>query len=512
MGITFKVKVFPDVTCLDLLIAVLSFICLSLLRFDVCLLSHSDSCLVSWERARARAQRARACPARAHVMCVCVCPMCVCVSCVCVSCALPALCVCCVSCPVMSVCVCVSCPSCLYVCVWARVHACLHACVRARCGAIQRARHEYVVPEMPLTTSANPNVEKLNHCLRRHVRDLLTETAACLPLLLSRIWFLIGCVSVSWTTRRKGYTANRLRDKRPAWSHASSREETRRKESTGVLSLVSLLHVWCLLYHSFVSGVSSHSFMSGVFCLILSFLVSFVSFLHVWYLVPFLHVLCLVSFLHVWCLLSHSLMSGVFCLIPSCLVSCLIPSCLVSCLIPSCLVSCPIPSCLCLVPFLHVWCLLSHSFMSGVLSHSFMSGVLSHSFMSGVLSHSFMSVSCPIPSCLVSYPIPSCLVSFVPFLHVRVLSHSFMSGVLSHSFMSGVFCPIPSCLCLVPFLHGMTRPGIRSTAQAGIEHRSGALQADALTTRPTRRYVNGEYPVAVSCKSVDTIYLIAEYV
>ena len=34
---------------------------------------------------------------------------------------------------------------------------------------------------------------------------------------------------------------------------------------------------------------------------------------------------------------------------------------------------------------------------------------------------------------------------------------------------------------------GMTQPRKRSTARAGIEPRSAALEADALTTRPTRR-------------------------
>ena len=35
---------------------------------------------------------------------------------------------------------------------------------------------------------------------------------------------------------------------------------------------------------------------------------------------------------------------------------------------------------------------------------------------------------------------------------------------------------------------GMTRPGQRATAKAGTEPRCGALEADALTTRPTRLY------------------------
>ena len=41
---------------------------------------------------------------------------------------------------------------------------------------------------------------------------------------------------------------------------------------------------------------------------------------------------------------------------------------------------------------------------------------------------------------------------------------------------------------------GMTRPG-RIPSQAGIEHGSSVLEADALTTRPTRRYTE------VSCPS-----------
>ena len=48
--------------------------------------------------------------------------------------------------------------------------------------------------------------------------------------------------------------------------------------------------------------------------------------------------------------------------------------------------------------------------------------------------------------------------------------------------------------CITSFeVTGMTRPGKRSTAKARIEPRSVTLEADSLTTRPTRRKAKKEY-------------------